>query len=291
MLFFILLGCDTNQMAQAWQIDRLRVLAIAAEPAEPRPGDLVTFTSLTVSPGVPVAMATWFVCLITEEEDFGCSADSAALEGLVELDPETMSPEELEALYLDLMAAGLIGVEPFLPPVWSVPVDALDSLAEEDRLEGTIATITVSAIPEGDEVAEGDVEIVYKRVPVSLATTPNRNPGLTGLLVDGVAIPSGSRLTVDHGQTYEIELVLAGDAVESYAYTNQSGEVETRIEEPYFNWYLQEGTFDQENTLYPYVSVQYTAPASPALVEQSLWVVARDRRGGMSWLELPILVK
>ena len=57
-----------------------------------------------------------------------------------------MTEEELAALYAELVAAGLIGVEPYLPPVWQVPTDALDGLDEETltSLRGPAARAPVS---------------------------------------------------------------------------------------------------------------------------------------------------
>jgi len=289
MLLPLILGCGATQLSQSWQIDRLRVLAVAAEPAEPRPGDVVSFTSLTVSPAVPVAMTTWFVCVF--EDAAGCAIDPSVTEDLEGLDPSELSAEELAALYAELQAAGLIGVEPFLPPTWVVPADTLDALDATARLEGVTATVSVTAIPDQEVVDEGDLELAFKRVPVSEATTPNRNPGPVGLTVDGLAFPAGTRVALERGQTYTLAVSLPDDAIEDYTYVTQDGVSETRTEEPYFTWYLQEGSFDETDTLYPYVEVQYTTPASPTLEEQSVWVVVRDRRGGMAWTELPIRLR
>ena len=44
------MGCSALEMAQSWQLDRLRILAAKAEPAEPKPGDEVRFTSLIFTP-------------------------------------------------------------------------------------------------------------------------------------------------------------------------------------------------------------------------------------------------
>lgn len=288
MLILLTLACDIERMAEAWQIDRLRVLAVASEPAEPRPGDTVTMTSLTVSPVIPVALSTWFVCVISEELDEGCAIDPALTENLSSVDFATLTPEEQAALYQELVDAGMVGVEPFFSPVWTVPLDVLDALPEEDRLEGLVATVSITAIPDQETVDEGDIELAYKRIPVSEALTPNHNPVVAGLRVDGFDIAPGARVAMDRGQTYAIELVFADDALETYTYVNADGVEESRVEEPYLAWYLQEGTFDQENTLYPYLTVQYTTPTDPSLTEQSLWVVVRDRRGGMAWMELPI---
>lgn len=275
---FLLLACTADELAQAWEIDRLRVLAVAAEPAEPRPGDHVTFTSLVVSPD-PVAAVVWTVCADPESDEFGCASgiDTSALSG----DPESFDVEDFEA-------AGGIGVEPYFAPEWDVPAELLDSLDAAARLEGVTSLINLIAIPEGEDLDESDLEIAFKRVPVSLAPTPNRNPSLTGFRIDGYEIPVGAVASIAAGQTYEIEPILAEDAVETYTYRNKSGEDEEREEEPYLSWYLVEGTFDQANSLYPHLSVNYTAPSEPAAESGDLWVVIRDRRGGMGWYHQPI---
>lgn len=287
MITLLLLhACTTAEVSQAYEIDRLRILAVAAEPAEPRPGDTVSFSALVVSPVVPVALTTWFVCFLDGGADFGCAIDPAITEELAGLDPESLTPEELADLYAQLLEAGLIGVDPFLPPTWTVPDDALDGLTEAEKLEGRIATLTLTSIPEGESVDEDDLELAYKRVPVSLASTPNHNPVILGIRVDGVEVAPGSRLRLDRGQAYTLEVVVDEASIETYAYVNPDGVEEIRAEEPYYGWYLQEGSFDQTLTLDPFREVEYTTPVAPSLLEQSVWVVARDRRGGMAWAEL-----
>jgi hypothetical protein len=285
MLIPWLLACSATQLSQAYQIDRLRVLAVAAEPAEPQPGQLVTFSGLVVSPD-PVGGSVWFTCSAASSDDYGCSIDESLLE----------SAQSGEATIEDLQAAGFLGFLPDLPPFWVVPADYLDKLDDEAKLEGTFAMIYITAFP---EVAEGDtaetaaidedeVEIAYKRVPVSLAPTPNQNPVVTALTIDGVAVPAGARWKVDPGQTYEIGVELSETSIETYTYRNSDDKDEERIEEPYFSWYLQQGEFDQESVLWPHTSVLWTAPSSPDATEESLWVVVRDRRGGMAWGSLSV---
>lgn len=292
--FILLSGCDSLGLSQAFQIDRLRVLAIAAEPAEPQPGDTVSFRSLVVSPTATVGLTTWFTC--SAADAYGCAPDEELLSSLTG-DTSDMTPEELAALYAQLQEAGLIGVQPYFEPSWTVPDDYLDALTDDQKLEGTTAIVTVSAIPtlEGDsgtlDTAVENVEVAYKRVPVSLATTPNHNPLITGLNVDGIAITPGATLTLTRGQTYTIECALADGAIETYTFVNETGGTEERTEEPYFAWYLQEGGFDQSNTLWPYHAVEYTVAAEPTMSEQSLWVVVRDRRGGMAWIEQKLILE
>lgn len=292
MLALLLFACaDRPQVAESWQIDRMRILAVAPEPPEAHPGDTVQFRALIVSPNKPVECSAWLGC--SSDSGFGCGfsgsvGDTAA--------PDTGTGDPSTAF---------LGIDPYFPPSWTVPADYLDALPEADRLEGTTQLITVLALSDCEALLSGDpsgaqdllaggvddVEIAYKRLPVSLATVPNHNPNIAEILVDDLSLSPGSRITLDRAQTYRLKVVLSDDAVESYDYLNSDGVTETRTEEPYFSWYAQEGSFNQTNTLYPYTEVEYTTPSQSTLETQSLWVVVRDRRGGMGWLELPIALR
>lgn len=283
-VLFLLTGCQAVELSPSWRIDRLRVLAVAAEPAEPQPGDLVTFSSLTVGPPDAWGMSIWMACFEPEDDDFGCTVDADVLEGF---DPETVTPEDLEE-------AGVIGVEPYWPPTWSVDADALDGVAEADALEGVNAFINLAALPETDDPASidsDDVELAYKRVPISIAATPNHNPVVTGIRVDGVDVPPGSTLVLDPGQAFTLEAVLADDALETYTYRNSEGQDEARVEEPYVTWYVEEGDFDQSYSVWPDLQVDWWSPAAPELEESTIWVVVRDRRGGMGWYAQPVRIR
>lgn len=289
-LILALLGCDNASapLPESWQIDRLRILAVAAEPAEPRPGDTVTLSSLVVSPTGPVAMTVYFACMPENADDYGCSVDPTALDDLLSTDPSQLTPEEQAALFVQLQAAGLVGVEPYFPPSWVVPADALDGLTEAEQLEGVNAFVSLTSIPEGDDVQQGDLELAYKRVPVSTAATPNHNPAIATLTVDGIAIAPGATVEVDRGQGYVIGVTLADDAVEAYTYVDDAGVGEDRTEEPYLLWYTEQGGFDSTATLYPDLDVTYVVPEEPEGETGNLWVVVRDRRGGMSWAGLAL---
>ncbi|MDP2312119.1 MAG: hypothetical protein Q8P41_04380 [Pseudomonadota bacterium] len=281
MLIFALLGCTATELSQSWRIDRLRVLGVAAEPAEPRPGDRVTFTSLVVSPTVEVATTVWFACL-TGGDDFGCVVDEALL---ATLDPSgELSSDDLEALY----AAGFIGAEPYLPPVWNVPADALDTLSAEERPEGLTALINVTAIPEGADLEADELELAYKRVPVSEATTPNHNPVIASMSVDDVVVEAGTVVSLDRGQPYTLTVTLADDAAETYTFVNGDGGEESREEEPYLAWYAEAGEFDQTTDLWPNFEAIHYPPEDASEAPTQIWAVVRDRRGGMAWTSLSV---
>ncbi|MBM4364881.1 MAG: hypothetical protein FJ090_02020 [Deltaproteobacteria bacterium] len=278
-MVIFLLACAADELSQSWQVDRLRVLAVAAEPAEPRPGDTVTFSSLIVSPVEPLAGSAWFACSAELSSDYGCEVDPALLEGAEggEIDPATLAE------------AGMIGFLPYLAPSWTVPGDYLDALDDDAKLEGTFGMVYIMAFPDKENVDEADIEVAYKRVPVSLATTPNDNPVVTALSIGGYVVPEGATIRVEPGKTYTLGYAMAEGSVETYAYRNSAGQDEEREEEPYATFYLQEGSFDQPYAVWPDAEVEFTAPGEPTLAAQSLWVVVRDRRGGMGWASITVV--
>ncbi len=277
-------ACSTPEaLSQSWQLDRLRLLAIQAEPAEPRPGDTVTFSSLVYTPeGTEVEGAIWFGCLFEDSDSFGCELDPTVMEELEDADFDNMSAEELAELYEQAQEAGLIGFEPLVPPTWVAPTEALDGLEGDERLEGRSAVVNVTVIPVGAE-DDADLEVVYKRVPVSEANTPNHNPTITGFLVNGEEVALGGSFSGPVGSSFSIEPLLSEDSIEDYEFINSSGTLEERTEEPFFNWYTEDGSFYQEYTLFPYSTAEWTSDSADAV---ALKVVMRDRRGGMSWGEL-----
>ena len=135
------------------------------------------------------------------------------------------------------MADGFLGLDPFVPPSWTVPETYLDGLSEDQKLEGITSIITVMALSDCDALMQGDVEdaqsildagkddseIAYKRIPVSLAATPNNNPVLTGISVDDFIPVVGARVTLDAGQTYSLAVHLSETSVETYTYRNKIG--------------------------------------------------------------------
>ncbi len=277
LALLVLQGCTTAELSSSWLIDRERILAVKAEPAEPGPGDTVSFEGLIVSPDREIEMVMWIGCLGSDLDVFGCTIDEEVLADL-----EDMTVEELMELYETLQEAGLMGVQPYMEPSFTVPDDILDDLTEEERNEGLTLFTQVTAFP-SDAEDEDDAELGLKRVPVSDALTPNSNPVIDHILFDGVEIAEGVVVEVDAGQTYTIEPVLADDAIETYQYLGIDDEWEERIEEPYFSVYVQEGAPSAVNTLYPHNDFDWTAPEAPEFGEQSIWIVVQDRRGGMNW--------
>jgi hypothetical protein len=285
LTLFSLSGCAVLEMAQTWQLDRLRILATQSEPAEAQPGETVSMRSLTFIPDSQELEAViWFGCLPTASTSFGCTVDPSLMENF-ENPPE--DPAEQEALFQELQEAGLLGVEPVFPPQWTIPENALDNLSEEDKVEGLSAIINITAIPKDSQTQE-DIELAFRRMPISLNPEPNQNPSLTHFLINGVEYAEDDTFYAKTEEVYELNIVLPDESIEEYTYINIYGVEETRTEEPYFTWYAESGTFDQYFSLFPYNEVDWTAPSEAHTGK--IILVVRDRRGGMNWSWLQVEV-
>lgn len=280
----LLLGCDVPQFHEEWELDRLRLLAVRAEPAEPRPGDVVSFTSLRFVPDDAEWSASWIACVDGDTE--GCTIDEDLLSQLEHADE--LSDAELLALFAALQAAGFVGVEPGMPLGWIVPTDALDGLDDAERLEGRSATVTINL------ATEDDAELVLKSIPVSEATTPNHNPDLTPLTFDGVPVVEGTRLVVDRINNLDVGVALDGEP-ETYEYVTTAGEAETRTEAPSFRWYVSGGVLTSAEAGFSIgddgsteSEMVWTTPDEPGVY--TLAAVVLDGRGGMGWRSLEVEV-
>jgi hypothetical protein len=298
LLPLLVMGCEEIGMAESWQLDRLRVLGVRAEVAdgidpilghraEPRPGETTLFSSLIYVPkDTEWAATSWLACLPGDANPYGCVPDPEVMAALQSIDQDEIDfedPEQLAALF-DLLElakeAGFIGLEPIIAPEWLVPADALDDLDPAARQEGKTALVNVNVIPVGAQ-DETDLELAFKRVPVSEAITPNHNPDFADVLVADQPLGDDAGFTGKRGYSYRIEPVLAEHHIETYTYRTKDGRSEWRVEEPYFSWYAEAGEYDQPITLFPHSGATWTAPKKPGLV--TLFIVVRDRRGGMAW--------
>jgi hypothetical protein len=267
-----------RDLPPAWLVERTRILAIQAEPPEALPGQAVTFQALIGRPpGEQEDIGViWLACPV-EDDGFGCVTDFGAV------DLENPDPEALAEL-------GFIGFQPGFEPQYTVPADLLDGLDEVQRLEGSYVLIQVTALPLAtleepvDDVDFSEIQSGYKRLIVSEAPTPNHNPSIGALTVDGLPVPADAAVVhVEAGQSYDLGALLPEGAIETYIFLNGDGLEEERVEEPYITWFATGGEMLQQFSLWPgSLQIPWTAPEEEG--ETGTWyAVLRDRRGGMSW--------
>jgi hypothetical protein len=261
-------------LAPTWLVDRPRVLGIRAMPAELRPGETARFEALLAAPDSDEPYTVvWIACPVEGGGiGFGCPLDLQAL------DLETATPEQLAE-------AGFIGFEPLIPPVYTSPQDFLEELDDDERLEGAYVLVQVTAFPADADVEDtldfNTIEAAYKRLVVSEASTPNTNPILGELTVEGIAVEADVMIHLDPNQPYEIGIEIPNVAIEEYEYRPSGGDVELRTEEPYVAWFTTGGQLLEEVTLYPNTQADWVSPKRGT--SGTWYAVARDRRGGQTW--------
>lgn len=270
-----------SELESVAYVDRLRVLAVVAEPPEARPGDTVRFSALVADPDGDSPLVAWLACDPNASDGYGCSVDLGSMS-------DEMTPEQLEEM-------GVIGLEPGLPPVYVPDAALLDGLDARARKEGVNVTVQIAAFPAEflldppDEFDYNAVEVAYKRLVVSEATTPNHNPVITGFSVDGFDVPDGAVVEIDAGQPYTLGISLSDDSVETYEYETTEGIVEERVEEPYATWYCTVTGVDEYITLHPFLEADFVAPLEAG--DGTCWAVVRDRRGGMAWRSQQLTIR
>ncbi|MBN2799030.1 MAG: hypothetical protein JXX28_07770 [Deltaproteobacteria bacterium] len=268
-----------RDLASSWEVDRLRVLAIRAEPPEAAPGTEVALEALVAGPpGLALPSdRVWLAC--AEATPLGCP-----------LDPELLTGEPTPD---ELVAAGLIGLEPRWAPTYTPSAELLSDADPRARENGVYVTAEVILLPEGGlEAGALDfnaVEVATKRIVVSETGAPNHNPPIRGWTVDGWPLPSGATALVTAGEAYELGIDVPEDAPEAYQSMDTDGLLRDYTEALYATWYATSGELLESWTLHPWHQATWIAPAVEGQ-EGVWWAVLRDRRGGLTWIEQPFRV-
>jgi hypothetical protein len=258
------------------QIERVRVLAIQAEPAElaldPNLATLpppVTFRVLAAAPegrSVGVALA---LCRLTVGNPYGQGVECPGPDGvalpqgrLSVLDPS------VQQVLLDAADAGTGGqpTDPSGPRV-------------RQALERGIPVFIGYAASDGSGTPEGQ-ERGVRQLKLRLTDAPNQNPRLEELLLGDAPLSGPLPLDTD----VLLRPRLAEGSAERF--TGPDGE---QTEQVFYSWFATgEGEVKQLRSLEPVdgkpgnPSITYRTPKTPQRV--TLYVVARDGRGGVDWL-------
>jgi hypothetical protein len=255
-------ACADGQLPSESELDRLRILAARATPAEVSPGEAVQLESLTYSPGSGAVGVVWELCTGME-----CPTPERRTDPVAVLDDGSIDP-----------TSGIVGLEPESPPAFVAPPGILDALPDEAREEGAFVRFGLSAVswPGGDP---DEVEWATKDLPISTSTAPNANPSITTVRIDGTAFAPGETVVVD-GREVELEVVGLDDMAESYAFRTTDGALETREETLDVRWYTDVGSLD---------GTRWNPDAAdPSGV---LIAVVRDGRGGTDWAVFDVEVE
>ncbi len=312
-----LTGC-LEELPEPSKIDRLRVLAIRAEPPEAMPGEAVQLSALVVDPAGRTVTTQWSACLLPERafgffgggsqtsssggkgytlDDAGSCAEALAkgAEGVDDLGSglsvqtsipdDFMSDEAIRAAYrlpedLEIPGEALLGIQLVAGINMSV---SLVVQAGGDRLEA-YKRINVSSLGEN----ENPTDVAFHIAPVGDAGDP---PTTGPVPADGRCF--AEPVTVDAGRTYRLRALNIPDPQVTYPVLllgNFGDPIAEDTEVYYYSYFSTHGVFDRNTIKSSSGETQtWTIPDdAPATIP--LWIVTRDGRGGTTWCEDEIAV-
>lgn len=245
-------SCSPTPTDRSLVVD-LRVLGIRTEPPEAAPGSTVRVDALIADPkgeGRPLT-EVWGLCT----PDFVKGISSC-----------------LEAGRTVPLALAGTSFSFTLDP------NTLDGVPPETQAQGIDLFLVLDVKAAAITGQPGAETTAFKRVRVSTSPTPNHNPRLLEFRVDGV----DADRSVDPGQTVLLEAAVTPASFESYV-DPVTGE--TSKEDVKFSWFATAGEFGDKISLQdPDGGVRNLWTADKGAPPATLWVVIRDRRGGVDWL-------
>jgi hypothetical protein len=289
-------GCASDFEKQS-QVTKLRVLGVQAEPAEllltPDGGlPKTTLTAFAIEPSGAVITTRMAICL---QQGGGVAAADLACPGDEGIDLPDAGP----------LAAELNLADPNLKAAAAVFLAAGSADGGADGgLEALLAQgvpllygFELRAPPGGNPdggpppTAGFDVQRLIGLGTVNLrtaptGTVPNRNPRLRAVSANGVELRADGTSTLKAGVKVTLLPLPESDAKEPTA-TTKAG-----VESLNYSFFATDGEIDSLRsadttaTGQPGLSdVDYTPPALAPPEPVRLWVVVRDGRGGVGWLE------
>ncbi len=285
------------------EVSELRVLAIASDKPELVGNEVVVFSALVTEPG---ASYQWHWCPLPRPlgDGLGCTVDDAEFAQLV----QNALGDSIELPELD-MGQGETArfTNPFGPQEGRLLCQALVTLAPEDAarpdcLSGTFPfTITLQVTS-----ADAATTVLATRtlgVLLDPLAVPNKNPNFSEVRIgrpgssDEVIAEDGST-NVGIGESYELVANVSVESAEVFV-------DETRGEEPVeareglvISWFYQTGNIDLGRTSYaendrPVSQLNtnsWTISDAASIGPTQIWLVLRDTRGGVSWLERELVI-
>lgn len=297
-------GCGSNFTAES-VVESLRILGVQSQPADLHPGESATLQGLVTDPNGALTdrSAIWFFC---DPDPFNLNRSACS-------DTSTLSNSLLATSTdqrMDLPPGmHLIGVT--LAPSFTIAAELFSPLQHEDprRITGTVAEILVIAVGASlpplptlqqlrgllDRVKARSVPSVTGLFRVRISEDPqrNHNPQLGRLIADGRSLPQGAVLRLNFGTSISLDVEVSDDSFEEYDQLTPTG-IEHKQERLIASYYTTLGQFTNDRiSLRSGTIASLRLPSDTIIVPSRrgrLWVVVRDTRGGVSWIEVPAFV-
>jgi len=273
-------GC-TSSFDPASFVDKLRLLAVKAEPPDVAPGQATMLTATAVNPTGSAPTITWDACLLPPPPATGEAVNQDCI-ALAEGDPSLLPFGQG-----DSVAA-------------TMPMVSPSNIGLPDQTNGFYLPVRLRLDADGSSLVAFFQLRIFFGIP---SPTPNHNPSLTGIFTvpeadagADEASPLDPTTPAPVHENYQLHLraLLTPDSQE--AYTVYDGDPRTTpprsvTETVRISWYTTAGRFtndvtgvDKPDTT---LILDKHLPASGTPID--LWVVARDERGGSDVLHRALL--
>jgi hypothetical protein len=295
----LLLGCD-EALEPGTKVDSLRVLAQQADQPIAHPGETVQLSALSHDPEARSITWAWASCVDPQSSDLvGCLAKIAE------------SPDPAAAVF----AMGPNEAAPQL----RIPDDAISRLPVVARGSASVGIVSAACpgdlslgagpgglpfvcreVDTGRELGLDEFIVGIKRITVR-ETDRNQNPEISGVTFDGADWPETEIKQVSatcdaddwvydacsDSTKHEIVVQLPAGTVE--AGVDELGKDFT--EQVVVQYYATEGIFENEVKIAAQTENGWAARKQAAGQLLTLWFVARDNRGGVTWTTRQVQVQ
>jgi len=161
----------------------------------------------------------------------------------------------------------------------NVPATIFANRSAIDQYNGVNYLVTYALT-----AADGTTVKSFKRLPVSLAskTTKNRNPSIASVLADGATLTALPSAAVEVGAAF------SAGSEESYDVMRSDLSLRSETEELITTWFITDGELKLFRTIGT-GTTKFTPPtAAPADHTAQLVGIARDERGGVSFIRVAL---
>jgi hypothetical protein len=297
-LSLALAGCDA-EFDPGTLVSSLRVLAVQANSPFAAPGDTVRLQALSYDPAARPITWAWAICENPASSSVeGCLADIALAAAASGTSPLIAMGEGQDNLEFTIPANVLDAIAPEARPQALVGVlsvacpGTLDVVTDAGAVNGRENPLPMRCTDAaGNELTLHDYIVGIKRVFLR-ETDLNQNPVIERITFDGEDWPEDEVKEVDPCDTNEFlfdDCKGKGDHRIAALLTPDSfqtgrDEFERNFEEQLIvQHYATDGIFKDEVRVGQASETSWVARSGAAGSEVTVWFVARDDRGGVSW--------
>jgi hypothetical protein len=302
-LLFGLLLTACGDFSPEWQLDRLRILAISAEPATLRPGEKTKFSALVVDE--PQNRPLTFLWMGCTPDPYGSNrspcADPEILKNPALLVPTLLQETTPENMNIQYLGTALVSDD------YHVPEELFSMFPEEhpQRKIGTtgmvLLMVIAEALPENHTYQDiallvqraqdkhVDSQMALFRIPVhERDEPPNQNPIISQLVVDELAYDKSALVFLEQDKEYRLRLIVPPESFEEYIEIT-SVSTTSKTEALFAFFFSTCGKLENESVnIETSIRTKLLTPNGkdikpcPSSI-QKLFAVLRDSRSGQAW--------